>query len=220
MTQKYYLTDHASIRLAERSTLAKEEFLSLADCCSVLAYVAGQNVHYRMIWSGKDRNCYVLVTDPGDGAIITIKNALTRSGFPCQIHDAARKPNRGHEDEIGLASITSRMVGEAVCAAGADIADAGHIIDALRRYEESAAKPRAWHYRWTLRYLCAKGEGVAAKVKVLGNTAEIRHPSDAMMAEAAGIVKAAGGWDATLSLIERDTLNEVGAWELAETPVE
>lgn len=217
MNAKHYLTDHARLRLAERTTLTAEEFLSLADCCAALVYVADAETHYKMIWSSKDRNGYILVTNPSVGAIITIKRVLTQSGYPCQIHDAARKPHRGHEEDVGVSKITSSMLEQAVAAVGADISEAQHIIDVLKEHEKTAVMPRAWHYRWTLRFLCAKpGGGVAAKSKTLGKEAEIRNPPEALIAEAAAAVKAEAGWDATLLLVERDSMSEVGEWDLAD----
>lgn len=217
MNIKHYLTDHALLRLAERSTLADTELLSLADCCAVLVYRADAQTHYEMIWSGKDRNGFVLVSNPATGAIITIKNVLTQSGYPCNLLDEARKPNRGHENEVGAAKITRSMLERAVLAAGADIADAKQILDALEGHEKTAVKARAWHYRWTLRFLCDNPDGgVSAKSKTLGKEVEIRHPPKDLLAEAEAAIKAESGWGGTLFLVERDSVNEVGEWDLAE----
>lgn len=217
MTTKHYLTDHARLRLAERSTLTEAEFLSLADCCAALVYRADAQTHYEMIWSGKDRNGFVLVDNPVTGAIITIKSVLTQSRYPCQIHDAAKKPNRGHEDDVGVSKITSSMLEQAVLAAGADVSAAQDIIDALKEHEKKTVAPRAWHYRWTLRFLCmTPGGGVTTKTKAFGKEAEIcLAPAATLIAEAEAAVKADGGWDATLYLVERDSMDAVGEWSLA-----
>lgn len=221
MNAKHYLTDHARLRLSERTTLTAEEFLALADCCAALVYVADAETHYEMIWSSKDRNGYILVTNPSVGAIITIKRVLTQSGHPCKIHDAARKPNRGHENDVGVAKITSSMLEQAVLAAGADPSEAQDILDILKSHEKSSVEPRAWHYRWTLRFLYRKpGGGVTSKTMTFGKAAVIHTAlPDGMINAAEAVVKAAEGWDAVLLLVERDTNEEVGIWPVAAASV-
>lgn len=215
MNAKHYLTDHAQRRLSQRSKLTEEEFLALAESYSALVYIPDPQTHYKMIWSGKDRNCYVFVSDSTTGIIVTIFTAVSEAGFPRLLMDASRKPAGGHD--VGASKVTSAMLEQAVAAAGADISEAQHIIDVLKEHEKTAVMPRAWHYRWTLRFLCAKpGGGVAAKSKTLGKEAEIRNPPEALIAEAAAAVKAEAGWDATLLLVERDSMSEVGEWDLAD----
>lgn len=218
---KHYLTEHARQRLAERSTLTEAEFLAMADCCSVLVYLANSETHYEMIWSSKDRNGYVLVVNPVIGAIVTIKSVLTHSGYPCKIHDSAKKPNRGHENDVGVAKITSSMLEQAVLAAGADPSEAQDILDILKSHEKSSVEPRAWHYRWTLRFLYRKpGGGVTSKTMTFGKAAEIHTAlPDGMINAAEAVVKAAEGWDAVLLLVERDTNEEVGIWPVAAASV-
>ncbi len=221
MTTKHYLTDHARLRLAERSTLTEAEFLSLADCCAALVYRADAQTHYEMIWSSKDQNGYVLVVSPVTGAIVTIKSVLAQSGHPCKIHDAARKPNRGHENDVGVAKITSSMLEQAVLAAGADPSEAQKILDILKPQEKASVAPRAWHYRWTLRYLYSKpGGGVTSKTVTFGKSAEIQMAlPDGMLHAAEEVVKTAEGWDAVLLLVERDSNEEVGMWPVTAATV-
>lgn len=208
---QHFFTDHARLRLAERSILTEEEFLALADASAVLVYRADAHNHYEMIWSSKDRNGYVMVFDPLSRSIITIKRVLTRGGFPCQIRDARRKPNFGH------AKITSSMLERAILAAGADISEGQDILDVLKAHEKADTIPRAWHYRWVLRFLrCGHDGRITTKTKTLGRETEIRAiPPDAMIAEAEAVVKAEGGWDAVFFLVERSSSNNVVEWPLA-----
>lgn len=199
--------------------MSESEFLALADRYAVLVYVAGPETHYEMVWSTKDRNGYVLVVNPLNGVVITIKRALSRFGYPCQIHDAARKPGRGFENDVGVAKITSSMLERAVAAVGADLAEAKPVIDVLRTHEKAETRQRAWHYRWTLRYLHTSPDGkVVVKTRTIGKEADIRPPSEDLVAKADAIVKTDKGWDATLVLVERDGMMEAGEWGLAETP--
>lgn len=211
------MTDHARTRLSERSVLTEEEFLALADACAVLVYRADADTHYEVLWSKKDANGYVLVLNPETGHIITIKRVLTREGSPCKMHDPRKKPSFAHRDAPGVADVTASMVEQAVLAAGAEISEAQSIIDTLKAHKKPGSRqPRAWNYRWMLRFLSAKpGGGVAAKTKTLGREAEIGDPPESIIAEAEAAVKAESGWGATLLLVKRDSMIEVGEWDIA-----
>lgn len=110
------------------------------------------------------------------------------------------------------------MLESAVLAAGANISEAQDILDILKDHEKPVVKPRAWHYRWVLRFLCGGHDsGVTTKVKTLGREMEIRSvPPDAVIAEAEAAVKAEGGWGAALFLVDRSSSNELAEWPLAE----
>ncbi len=216
-SEKHHLTKHARLCLAELSIMTTEEFLDLAAASAVLVYRADARSQYEMIWSEKDRNGYVLAVNPSDGSVITIKRVLTRSGAPCLVHDARKAPNAGHEGSAGVARITSSMLEHAVLASGADLSDAQEILDALKKHELVALKPRTWHYRWVLRFLRDRDGKVSAKTATVGRASEVvgSPPSD-IIEDAARQVAEAAGWDATLTLAARDGVDTYGEWSLAE----
>lgn len=216
--KKHYLTDHARLRLSERSVMTEAEFLELANACSVLVYRSDALAQYEIVWSRKDQNGYVLVVQPITGIITTIKRVLSKSGRPCLVHDSRKAPDVGHEDEAGVSRITSAMLEQAVMASGADLSEAQTVLDVLKANEEKILKPYLWHYRWVLRFLCNKpGGGVTTKTKTLGRSAEpAEAPPAKVIEDAIRITKESSGWDGCLSLVGRDDMAVVNEWELRE----
>jgi hypothetical protein len=207
--QNHILTKHARMRLSERSSLPEDDFISLADACSVLVYRADSHIHYEMLWSSQDKNAYVLVVQPDTLEIITIKCVLTRSGHPCKLLDERKKPSARYDRKPGVASVTSWMLEQAIHAAGGNSEEAEEIFMALKKHEK---KPeRTWNYRWVIKFLYSKENGsVGLRCRTIGKEVDIPHRTpEEIICESISVVDNENGWGAVLSLIERGSENVV-----------
>lgn len=216
--EKYQLTEHARERLAERTGVTEDEFLALAARAAILVYRANAEAEYDLVWSSKDRNGYVLVVAPATGHIITINTIINQAGYPCLVRDEHKKPKAGFEScGAGVSSITSAMLEQAVQAAGADICEAEAQLAILKNYEAAhrARHARTWTHRWVVRFLAPSEKGATGKSKELGKeVSAFESPPAEIVEKAVALVREAGGWDARLSLVERDSQEDVGEWEL------
>lgn len=227
--EKYILTKHAKERLAERTGMMEDEFLDLANSSAVLVYRSDEHSQYEIFWSRKTRMGYVLVVNPQDGAIVTVKRVLSKTNHPCVMLDSKKEANRHFDDsEYGVATVTAEMLKKAVLAAGADISEAREVLEILKGHEARRAaykamrrNPRTWNYRWVVRFLYAKDGVSVSKTNELGKLLTMDAPEEVEptpeMAEAAfAAVAELSGWDAVLTLVSRDTGATVREWDLAD----
>jgi hypothetical protein len=80
-------------------------------------------------------------------------------------------------------------------------------------YKEKYKKPRAWNYRWGLRFLTKDG----VRTKNLGREEffpDVNKPPESVMENAKEIVRTLCGWDACVYLIDRDGTEVIEEWKL------